>query len=278
MPHKLWIIVIPTILVALAISYSFIAGFHIWWLSLGFTFLILLSLQAIFIANWQTAAVFIAVEVIALSSFILMAAEGGSVALIVLIALALFILFFYAYYLARHRIKNNLKISLSELRRHALPTMSVALAAFLIANYAVTLIQTDKPLEVSREVIAIAARPLAPVLEKIGTLGLGIGDLESDDSLKFNVTSVTKGAMQYREALIEISHQTINSMLSADTPQQRRSLILTAAVFIFFLATGGLYFVNYVIALLTWLIFKLLLFTGFAKITSETVYREQLVL
>ena len=160
--------------------------------------------------------------------------------------------------------------------------MSMTLVAFLIANYAVTLIQSDKPLEISREIIAIAARPLGPIIESVianpGARQSFIISSDSEESPLVIASEAKQSLDLYRETLIDTAHQTINAMLTSENPAQRRSLILTAAVFIFFIASGGLYFVNYLVAFLAWAIFKLLLLVGFAKITTETIYKEKLLL
>lgn len=78
MHPKLWLIVAPAILVALAVSYTFSAQLTFWWLGLSVFLLILLSLQAVFVSNRKTAALFLALESMALASFLVIASPEGA--------------------------------------------------------------------------------------------------------------------------------------------------------------------------------------------------------
>lgn len=280
---------------SLILSFAFNNQLLVLWLVAGVILLVIMALQSIFVNNNRNAIILIAIESIALSSFFITYSASKWISF--LIGVVAFALFFWGYKLGNHRLENNLKISFSELRRHALPIMSTALAVFLISNFSADLINSQKPLTISREVIEVSARPLIPIINKfIPNVGLesSAGSFlttfseevygpEVDSQLAASqlmdiIRESTGAVIFFRENIIDASHKAINSLLETADKERRQSIILTISTFIFFLVLGGLYFVNLLVVFLAWIIFKALLALNFVNIEIENAQREKVVL
>lgn len=295
MNSKLIFLGAAVVLLALALGYTFSAALAqvnfalvFWFLLFAALLLVALVLQTVFVDDQKAAAVLIAIETAALTGFFLFPFSYAPA----FIGLAAFVLFFYAYKLGRNQLKNNLRISFIEIRGHALPLLSLTLASFLIGNYVVSL-SGQQPITVSREAVAIMIRPLAPLLTPLVpgfNERLSIGEFLENFSIKVygpqidsrftaeqlvgSINQLASVTLTFRENIIDAAYEIINSLLAGATPNQQRSLVFIWATFVFFLVGGGLYFINFVVALLAWLVYKLLLLVGFGYIIREKTEKE----
>lgn len=263
----------------------------------GLIFLALFFIQTLIIKEKKLAIILIGLEVAAMIWPFLI---RPSVWLIPIVLITLFF-FIYAHLNGRLAMKNMVKIDFFSLRYSIMIMATLGVIFFAVTTYISTFERDD--FQVSEGAIELTTRPLAPAIAKIipnFSIDQSLQDIlestaaelhgeELEDLSGEEQDSIIQGTVnQLKELIAKMSgvkvrldedfvtaSKNIVDGLMKNIPEKYQGTFLTflgAAVFL--LVSGGTLVINLVASLLAWLLYKLLLLTGFVYIRSNKITQE----
>ncbi|MFH1759174.1 MAG: hypothetical protein ABH822_01275 [Patescibacteria group bacterium] len=292
------IIIFGSIGVVLAVAFGYVfsifaIGASYYYLlaatTLALLYLTFFILQVIFISQRNTAVMFIALQVLGMTLPLFRQPSQW----LLLIGVITFLVLWWAHERGRRHLDNMVKISFIKLRHHVLVFASAIIVVFMIASYMVFIGQ--KPLSLSQPTFNFIIKPLEPAIAKIlpgFSLNDSVGNvLESvayrtyedldPDRLQSAISELQESISQafniqlfLEENVVDASHRAVNSGLGDLSRQFKGILLLILGLLFFTVIGGGTYFINLVIGLFAWLIYRLLLETEFVYITYKKVDQE----
>lgn len=281
-------------LLALAIGYlfsaflsNFVYGYLLASLILAIFWLVYFVLRTIFIDNRQYSFwLFIDAFLMVMPALFIQFSFW-----LLILALLTAILWLAAYTTGRKRLDNSLKLNLTELRRHMLPTAAMAAVLFFIGVYIIALGQGR--MVISKKAVELIILPFQPAINYFLT-DFSINDRISDFWLKvvgktsvplvnsrqaaremnrsFNQLLDVKVKME--DSFIDAVYNIITEKFQQISERGRFSVLATVALILLFVASGVTYFINFVVIILAWAFYHLLLITGFGYIQQEKTNKE----
>lgn len=263
----------------------------------GFIFLALFFIQVLVIKEKKLAITLIGLEVAAMTWPFLI---RPSVWLIPIVIGTLFF-FAYAHFNGRLAIKNMVKVDFFRLRHSIMILATLGIIFFAITTYISTFERDD--FRISEEAIELTARPLAPAIAKIipnfsidqslqdilestamelhGEELENLSSKEQDsivqgtvNQLKELVAKMSGVKIRLDEDFVTASSKIINGLMK-NVPEKYQGTFLTfLGATAFLLVSGGTFIINLVASILAWLLYRLLLLTGFVYIRSNKITQE----
>ena len=263
----------------------------------GFIFLALFFIQVLIIKEKKLAIILIGLEVAAMIWPFLI---RPSLWLIPIVLLT-FLTFIYAHFNGRFAINNMVKVDFFRLRHSIMILATLGMIFFAITTYISTFERDD--FQVSEEAIERTTRTLEPAIAKIipnfsidkslqdilestatELHGEELGDLSSEEQdsiiqgtvnqLIGLVVKISGVKVRLDEDFVTVSKKIVDGLMK-NVPEKHQGTFLTLlGTIAFLLVSGGTFVINMIASLLAWLLYKLLLLTGFVYIRSNKITQD----
>lgn len=263
----------------------------------GFIFLALFFIQTLIIEEKKMALIFIGLEVAAMTWPFLI---RPSIWLLPIVAIT-FLLLAYSHFNGRSALKGMVKINFFRLRHSIMMLATLAMIFFAVTTYLSTFERDD--FQISEEAIDLTTRPLEPAIAKFipnfsidqslqdilestasELHGEELEELSTEDQesliqgtvnqLKEIVAKIAGVKVRLDEDFVTASKKIVDGLINNVPEKYQGTLFTFLGASAFLLVSGGTFVINIVASILAWLLYKLLLLTGFVYIRSNKITQE----